>query len=132
MPNGPNLSKIYDLIRGHGSDFEQCEWNIHFYKDEFELVKRSETPFDELTRAEKELIEEKDIEFKKFNWKKMLDYVHDNNKFPEYQDPKGSSIPILFEEILEKLGRSEEEIKKILNNRKVYEEEHKFLIDECS
>lgn len=132
MKNGPILSLTYDLINNRGSDFEQCEWDVNFNKENYDLILKSSIVYDELSTAELTLLKDVDLKFKNFNYSKMIDYIHDNNKlFPEYKNPGDSSTPIRLKDILKALGRSDKDIKSILSEEDLYKKEKEFLINNC-
>ena len=38
LSNGPVLSKMFDLIKGNGLPFDQCEWDIYFNKYNYSIT----------------------------------------------------------------------------------------------
>ncbi len=130
LTNGPILSKVYDLIRNRCSnDYEQCKWDIYFNTNEYDLELHNNISTDELSEAEEELLLEIYNKFKGYDWKKMIQYVHNKKNIPEYNNPENTSIPIPIEDILKKLGRDNKEIKNIIKEMKSHEKEHEFLIN---
>jgi uncharacterized phage-associated protein len=112
MPHGPVLSRTYDLMASEPDPNETSYWHRYISPPganyEVELVE--EAPADQLSRAEEQILE--DV-FKKFGhmrrWE-LRDYTHG---LPEYQDPKGSSLPIIVADLLRSAGIKEEEIEAI-------------------
>lgn len=133
MKNGPILSKTYDLIMNKGDDdFEQCEWDIYFSKSNYDLQLKSSISYDELSQAEKDLLKEIDDKFKSNDYRDMINYIHDNTAlFPEWKDPGNTSIPIDIEDILKSIGRSDEEIEDFLLEKKEFDKEEEFLVNNC-
>ncbi len=64
-----------------------------------------------LSRAEVELITEFSHRYKEKTAGQMMDEHHTSSMFPEYKDPKGSSIKTTYSNLLQKLGKSQEQIK---------------------
>lgn len=128
LAQGPVLSGLYELIREKFPDpLSQAQWSSRFYSDGYDLVStiREELPVDELSEREIALLDEIDSKFHGWTWNQLVDYVHDHEKFPEWEDPLGTSIPISVQKILECLGRSNEQIKTILENEQFFENEEK-------
>ena len=123
MPNGPVLSQFDNLIRGKHKDKEtQTLWNSRFMLDGYNLVAVTDRiPTGELSRFEKSVLDRIYDQFMDDDFNAMIRYVHKH--CPEWQDQKGSSIPIEMKDILKSLGKFDEEIELILEEQKTFEEE---------
>ncbi|MGH9477258.1 MAG: hypothetical protein ACRD1C_13165 [Terriglobales bacterium] len=71
---------------------------------------RDDPPTDLLSRAEERLLEETFEQFGHRHRWKLVDYVH---TLPEWQDPKGSSVPISIADILRAVNASPEQIEAV-------------------
>ena len=129
LDNGPVLSGLYDLIKGTYPDSaSQNLWNIRFAKDGYNIVLLTDRlPFSKLSDFEKSILDEIDTRYKDASYSEMIDIVHDSAVCPEWQNPYGSRIEIEKKTILEKLGRTPEEIDFILSEDRYYENEEQQL-----
>lgn len=108
MDNGPVTSPIYDAVK---SEAAFPVWKSCFRKAGYDLCLVSEPEPDDLSRADLEVLEFIERQFcAKNEWELVL-YTHQH--CPEWADPQGSSIPILPDEILQKVGKTEAEIEAI-------------------
>jgi uncharacterized phage-associated protein len=106
MDHGPVLSQTYNLIRDGGSRF----WSEHISApfDDYEIRLTGEPPHVmKLSVAEERLLDEI---FERYGQLNRWDLVDETHKFPEWKDPRGSSLPIDVRDILLALGEPEEEI----------------------
>jgi uncharacterized phage-associated protein len=100
MKHGPVLSRIYGLVSQKKQELPESEWHKFIPRPNSFVytVKFSGVPdVGELSQAEVALI---DGVFAKFSgWEEwaLVDFTH---KLPEWRDPKDSSVPIPFEDIL--------------------------------
>jgi uncharacterized phage-associated protein len=109
MDHGPVLSQTYNLIRDGASKF----WSEHISApfDDWEIALKGDPPARrKLSRAEDSLLRRIFEAHGHSNRWRLIDYVH---SFPEWHDPKGSSVPIPLEEILKALGEPEENVSAI-------------------
>jgi uncharacterized phage-associated protein len=126
MEQGMVLSGLYDFIRGKADELSQIKWDNCFYKDGYNLHSnykyRENCSYDELSEAEREILDEVDKKYHSESWKYLVDEVV--HKFPEWEaveDKIGnSSLKIEKEKILSVLGRDEEEIKEIISSENAY------------
>jgi len=128
MDSGPVLSKLYDLIKGsyYKKDIQNL-WDSRFTKDGYNLVAITDRiPQGELSTFEMQILDKIYDQFKDAKVGDIIKYVHNN--CPEWKDPKGSSIPIKANEILESIGKSSEEIDWILAETQAFEEEESVLL----
>lgn len=106
MPQGPVLSKTYELMAFGGKTWKEIVSEIGNY----EVSLKGEPSTDDLSEAEIELIDEIFKEYGGLGRWKLRDLTHE---FQEWTDPGQSSIPILIENLLKILGKTEAEISKI-------------------
>lgn len=121
MDNGPVTSRILNLIT---EDRPKPIWSqyISAPMGEYEVRLLRTAPTDRLSRAEETLMLEI---FKQYGHRNRWDLINNvMHNLPEWQDPKGSSIPISFRDILKAAGENEEEIRAILR------ELHSVSVDE--
>ncbi len=129
LDNGPVLSKLYNLIKGEQTnEKEQTIWDSRFTKDGYDLICLSDRiPFGELSRYEMNLLDTLYKQFKKYDFRYMIDYTHNPENCPEWQCPNGSSIPISLEDILsKKFKRTPEEIEWIIEEIESFNEEERL------
>ena len=134
LPQGPVLIDLYDLIKGSFADrFAQTQWNSFFIKDGYDLVAlhHHQLPVDELSPREMELLHEIENRYRSWDFGKLIDLLHDRTKFPEWTDPGESALPLPPQDILRALGRSEEEIRQILDDEDTYRAEEEYLQKCC-
>jgi uncharacterized phage-associated protein len=108
MDNGPVVSRIYDLIREEPAPGADSIWR-HFISapEGWEVSLLAEPEPSELSRAEEALIEEIYAAYGKMT---RWDLVRMSHELPEWQDPKGSAIPIQYSDILRAGNKTETEI----------------------
>ncbi len=114
MKHGPVLSNVLDIIN-NGEDPDD---NPYWYKyistpsENYEIKLKEIPELDALSKREIELIEELDEKFKDLSQWDMVEICHE--MLPEWEEGVGdTSKQIKIEEILEKLGKSGDEIKAI-------------------
>jgi uncharacterized phage-associated protein len=108
MDNGPVVSRIFDLIREEPPPGTDPVWR-HFISapSNYEVSLTAEPEIDELSPAEESLIEEVFAQYGKLSRWNLVDLSHG---FAEWQDPKGSAIPIEYRDILRAGNKTESEI----------------------
>jgi uncharacterized phage-associated protein len=113
MPHGPVLSATLDLIN-EGPDGES-PWHqqIERATDPYCVRLKARPQTTELSEAEKNLIAKIFERYGRMNRYDLRDLLH--KVLPEWQDPKGSSLPITYRDILRAAGKSESEITQILS-----------------
>jgi uncharacterized phage-associated protein len=125
MKQGMLLSGLYDFICAKADKLSQVKWDSYFYKNGYDLRSRyrENCSYDELSEAEKEILDEVDNKYHSDSWQYLVDNVV--HEFPEWkavEDKIGaSSLRIEKEKILSALGRSEQEIKEIISSENAYE-----------
>jgi uncharacterized phage-associated protein len=101
MPHGPVLSATLDLINEGpmlGRDDSPWHQQIERATDPYSVRLKARTCTDKLSDAEQELIEQVFEQYGHMNRYKLRDLLHE--VLPEWQDPKGSALPITHEDIL--------------------------------
>lgn len=115
MNNGPVLSHLYNLIKGTVRGKDQAEWDAFFTRRDgnhiIRLIQEPEIGY--LSEREIEALEVANREIKAVptGTRNLARWMHSN--CPEWEDPKGSSIPIDPSTILRKSGKTEDEIQRI-------------------
>ena len=114
MDHGPVLSQTFNLIKG-AVQFAEGGWN-HWIADNADYAvslrrKASRETLDELSDADVEVLSNVYSKFGKMDQWKLVEYVH--RYCHEWEDPKGSSIPIDYEDIFKALGRAPAEARKL-------------------
>jgi uncharacterized phage-associated protein len=106
MDKGPVLSRVYNLITE-----EQCQsgfWSEHIsHAPDFDVELTVDPGFDELSRAEEDLVKEIFSAHGHKNRWRLVDEVH---HLPEWQDPHGSMLPISIRDILKAVGKTPADI----------------------
>ena len=111
MDYGPVLSGVYDLIKGKPIDDALPLWSEYISPSDKNFVYLVKDPGnDELCEEEEEILQEVYQTFGHLDPFQVAEWTHD---LPEWKDPHGSAIPILVEDILKNVGKSEEEIEEI-------------------
>jgi uncharacterized phage-associated protein len=114
MDNGTVLSQTYDLIMGGNRLGVDEVWRRFISAPQgYEIALENVPEFDELSKAEVELVE---AVFEKFGRMSRWDLVAFTHTLPEWTDPKGSSLPIDYKEVLKAGEKSEQEIFEILSD----------------
>jgi len=109
LPHGPVPSGCYDLVLS-----EEGFWADHISSPHEHVVTLlDQAQSDELSKAEKSLIDELSTKFKKFDRFAWRDYTH---SLPEWQNPNGSRVLIRIEDILRAGNKSEDQIRIIVEN----------------
>ena len=112
MDKGPVLSTTYNLFKGTGPESEQALWNAHISERMNHVVRLlHDVDLSILSEREIEALESARLQIKSMPPWRVARWLHDN--CPEWQDPRGSSIPIDPSNILRNAGKSEEEIRQI-------------------
>jgi len=114
MDHGPVLSKTFNLIKG-AAKFAEHGWNywIADSADYHVALRRraSREALDELSDANLEVLLDVYAKFGKMDQWRLVDYTH--RYCPEWTDPKGSSIPIEYEDIFKAFGRPPAEARRL-------------------
>ena len=112
MKHGPVLSNVLDIINNGGDPEDNSYWYRHITQPKDYNIELKELPgTDTLSQRELELINELDEKFKDFDQWEMVEICHDI--LPEWENVGGSRKLIEIETILDKVDKSEEEIKAV-------------------
>lgn len=110
MPLGPVVSETYRLLNGESPT--KGIWGETVSAPANHKVTLIEDPGNEsLSEAEESLINEI---FEKYGKMSRWDICEMTHTFPEWVDPKGSSIPIDYKDILKGAGKTDIEIASII------------------
>lgn len=129
MPHGPVLSQTLELMNGASrpnKDGWDC-WiadragHMLSLKDCQGSEPGRELDLDCLSEADVDVLESTFQEFGGMGQWELRDFTH-SSACPEWVDPKGSSYPIEYEDVLKALGRSEEEAREA---QQALESQHK-------
>lgn len=126
MSQGIVLSNLYDFIKKG----ENEEFNKLFIKDGYDLVSILDKKYsdDELSEAEIEILDETDEKYHDKDWKYLVDEVV--HTFPEWDKSvlkNNTSKPLEKKVLLKELGKTDEEIKSILETEEQFDQlEKKF------
>jgi uncharacterized phage-associated protein len=117
MDHGPVLSRTLDCINGFSPSIEGGweTWVADKAGHEVALrdqnmVRSPEEDLPRLSESDLEVLGETWAEFGDWDRWRLVDYTHLGG-CPEWQDPDGSSQPILYETLFEKLGYTTEQSK---------------------
>ena len=114
LPKGPILSQTLNLINEGPSPDTPSAWAEHISQPEnYDVRLMSPAGEDELSEAEKSLIDDVFKRYGDMNRWALVDLVH---AFPEWQDPDGSALPITYCDILKAGGKTDLEIAAILQD----------------
>ncbi len=108
MPQGPVLSRTYDLMVGEQPDASRPSyWRQYISEPEgYNVGLIRETPNDQLSPAEESILDQVFAEYGRWDRWRLVAYTH---TLPEYQDSKGSSLPIELRDILMAQNVTEED-----------------------
>lgn len=114
MDKGPVLSRVLNLINEGNEPNENSTWSQYISAPEgYDVsLKEEDVPSEELSLAEEKLIEGVFNEFGHRNRWELVEFLH---QLPEWQDPKGSAIPIQFSDILKAGGKTEGEVAAVIS-----------------
>jgi uncharacterized phage-associated protein len=119
LPKGPALSKVYNLFKGTARRDHQKQWSIF-------VSEKVNNSIHLLKPVDINILSEREMEILEFSRKKIHEvapwevsrWLHES--CPEWQDPKGSSIPIHPNTILRNAGKTATEIKTIEESNEAY------------
>jgi uncharacterized phage-associated protein len=115
MPHGPVLSRIYDKIKTGAEEGAREPWFEYLSERQGNTLSltQADPPTDELSEYERGILSEEYDQYRHFSFAQLKKLTHD---LPEYEDPKGSSLPIDPVVILRESGWSEEDIQDARSN----------------
>jgi uncharacterized phage-associated protein len=102
LDNGPILSRLYNIIKGE--DVYSVDWGKHVSRKGYMLQLQDDPGNDLLSRYEMRKLQDISMRMQDCD---DFDIVRETHTFAEWQDPKGSSIPIEMRDLLRAVGRSE-------------------------
>jgi hypothetical protein len=112
MPQGPALSRIYNLFKGQGTADDLREWKANFSATVGNTIRLLKTPdLGPLSDDEMDVLEDARKEIHSVAPFEVADWLHES--CPEWEDPHGSSRTIDPAVILRKIGRTDLEIQMI-------------------
>lgn len=111
MKYGPVLSGVYDLIKGQSVDHALPLWSKFISHRHNHHVNLKQDPGNgELCEEEEEIIRKVYQNFGHLDPFTVAEWTHN---LKEWKDPGKSRIPIMIEDILRNVGKSDEEIEEI-------------------
>ncbi len=116
MKHGPVLSRVYNLVSHKKQELPASQWHKFIPRPGAYVytVKFSGVPdTSELSQAEVALIDEIFAKFQGWDEWSLVAFTH---KLPEWNDPKNTSVPIPFEDILKAAKKPPEEISAIADD----------------
>ena len=113
MPHGPVLSFTLDKINDSAPPDGSSYWHgLISERKDHEVCLLGEAPNDRLSPAEEEILDAVFGEYGSMSPWEIRDFSH---TLPEWRDPKGSSVPIEIRDILLSEGRSDNEVREVLD-----------------
>ena len=111
MDYAPVLSIVYDLIKGKQVDQALPLWSKYVSSRDSNHASLPDNPGnEELCEAEEEILKQV---YKDFGQLNPFDVVKWTHNLPEWENPNGSAIPILVENVLRYMGKTNAEIEEI-------------------
>lgn len=107
MEHGPVISPVVDYLRTPDERGERASWDEHLRRSGHDIVLVKDPGRGQLHNAAIKLLDELFEKTRALDKWELRDLTH---KFAEYRDPGKSSRPIDIQEMLEAVGKSEEEI----------------------
>lgn len=113
MDKGPVLSRVYSLILSKG---EPGTWwpKLIERRDDYDVRLAGPTNLGSLSEADIEILVEVEQLYRKFHAYRLSVMTHE--EFQEWEDPKGSSLEIPVERLLQVLGKKDNDIRQIASN----------------
>jgi hypothetical protein len=112
MDKGPVPSRVYDYIKGTGGSTDGAFWQKFFTgRQNHKITLKCPVDVDRLSEWELELLDKAFEMTSSVPSYRLAEWTH--QVFPEWTDPKGSSIPIDPKQILRLSNKTEEEIQEI-------------------
>ncbi|MEA5507045.1 Panacea domain-containing protein [Halotia wernerae UHCC 0503] len=112
MDYGPVLSGIYDMIKGKPVDHALPLWSkfISPSNANYDISLLGDPGNEDLCEEEEEIIQQVYQAFGHLDPFDVAEWTHD---LPEWKNPHGFAIPIMVEDILKNVGKSDQEIDEI-------------------
>jgi uncharacterized phage-associated protein len=106
LDHGPITSRIMDLVREDPRFLNSKFWTRYIeLEGQYQVRLKEEVPLARLSKADLDLLEEVFAQYGQLEPFELAELTH---KFPEWKDPRGSRIPITYQEILRAVGREAE------------------------
>jgi len=113
LDHGPIVSTVYNIIKDDRDWLARKPriWPAYIERiGQWDVLLKQPVVLQKLSPNDVAILDAVVAEHGRKDWRELRRFTH---SLPEYQDPQGSSIPILPDEILSIAGASEEEIKDI-------------------
>jgi hypothetical protein len=117
MPHGLIVSMTLDKAETE-NPVSKTYWDTFIQTKGYDNCLIEDCGDDELSPIEENLIEEIYRKYKDKSQFDMGNEHHNPDLFPEYIDPKGSSIELYYEQVLQKLGFDDDDIAEVMNEMK--------------
>jgi hypothetical protein len=113
---GPILSNTLDNITGSTyCDHPSKDWESHIVRDDqYHVRLKASSPEKKLSRAEIKLIDDIYDKYGQMTWRELIEWSHDKKNIPEWENPKGSRLPISIKAILKEAQFPDDEVDNIL------------------
>ncbi|MBI4949256.1 MAG: SocA family protein [Deltaproteobacteria bacterium] len=111
LPHGPILSNVLDYINSGVEPGNPTYWHKYISKKNYEIALKSKPVIAELSKREIKLISKIYSKYKTYDQYALRDYCHKH--LLEWEDPKGSALPISVKDILIAVKKTEKEIAEI-------------------
>ena len=106
MDHGPVLSQTYNLIVAEEQPGRSTYWRRYISEPQnYEVTLREEPPNGELSPVHERILDDVFAEFGGMGRWQIVEYLH---TLPEWQDPRGSSLPIALRDVLRAGGLDDE------------------------
>ncbi len=123
LDHGPIDTATYDYIKGQGRERKAWEEYLRGRKGNVMQLARpaDELDFDEISEAEEEVLREIVQTYRGMRPFELVDYIHQN--CAEWDDPKGTSVPLSYEDVFEALGKEKprERVRHVKERRQLME-----------
>lgn len=112
LPHGPIVSTVLNLIKLEANPVDEHRnlWSSHIQRQGYDVTLSAQADLGCLSEAELEMLREIASVFRALDQWQLRDLTH---SLPEFKDPSGSSLPILPEDILRALSKSDEEVEEV-------------------
>jgi hypothetical protein len=126
MAKGPLLSAVYDLFKGKGSAENLRKWRSYFGETSDNMVRlRRSVNLDILSAREIEALRAAQEEIGSVPPNELPAILH--QRYPEWEDVGGGSKTIDPATILRKIGRSEDEIRRVEEEAESFNDDAKMF-----
>ena len=120
LPHGPVLSRILNLINHGPINENDAPWfDVVSPPVGYDVKQLRDIGEDELSNAEARILLEVFSSYGNLDWKELSRFTHG---LPEWIDPGMGSHPISVEQVLLLSGKSDETIRRIKQNQRLFEQ----------